>query len=273
MTQGILDRYLAQESNLLGQTILAPVLPHGRVATRLSSGAIYTFRVTGYTGWGVFQPRNAQQLQVIRDAEQWERLMYLRVLPALRCILVSPLHSGTWLAVPWSLSDARQRRLPEAFSVHYVTQGQAFDRIVARWDGQTAWWECGDGRDTQPWKANKMRDALSNLAPVPSELTPEQGIAYSIQLEKEKEARVTKEERAMRSELSHLGARFTNFEQYGSGYIVRFEDRGERHEIRVNAGLGVTSAGICLSGRDSDFDLASIVGVLRIRGRNDDDNW
>ncbi len=267
----ILDRYLAQESDLLGQTILAPVLPRGRVATKLSSGAIYTFRVSNYTGWGVFQPRNAQQLEVLRDAQQWERLMYLRVLPALRCILVSPLQYGSWLAVPWSLSDAKQKKLPEAFSVHHVLQGQTFDRIVARWDGQTAWWESCDGRDPEPWDAVDARADLQELRLPALTLTPEQRIAYLLQLEREKESRVTKEERTMRTELSHLGAQLTGFEQYGSGYIVRFTDKGERHEVRVNAGLGVTSAGICLSGRDSDFDLASIVSVMR--GRNNDNDW
>ena len=268
----LLDRYLAQEQNLLNQTILAPVQPNGRVAVKLPNGSIYTFRVKNYSGWGVFSPRNIEWLTPVREAYQWEQLMYLRSLPLLRSILISPVTSGVWLAMAWNRSDAKQRRLPEMFTVRLVEQGQALDRIAARWDGLYAWWESLDSRDPKPQIATDARIALSDMKSVPTDLTPEQAIVYSILLEKERESRVTKEERAMRSDLSHLGASLTSFESYGSGYIVCYQDGGTQHEVRVRSDFTVTSAGICLSGRDEDFDLASIVAVMRGRSYGDD-NW
>jgi hypothetical protein len=42
-----------------------------------------------------------------------------------------------------------------------------------------------------------------------------------------------------------------------------WERAGQRHVTLVNAQLCVVSAGICLSGGDQLFDLASIVGVVQ----------
>lgn len=266
----LLDRYIAQEVALQGQ-ILAPVLPHGRVAVRLPSGAIYTYQTGVYSGWGVFLLSGAERIEWLREAEQWERLKYLGVLPALRCLLIYPATGNAWLAMPWNHSDAKQRGFPEFFQLRLVAVGQALDRVVARWDGKTAWWECLDYRDPEPWDATDARADLADLKSPTLTLTPEQAIAYSLLLEREREARISKEERAMQADLAHLGAKLTGFEPSGGGFIVRFLDGAERREVRVDSALGVMSAGICLSGLDSDFDLASIVAVLRGRADGYDD--
>jgi hypothetical protein len=70
----------------------------------------------------------------------------------------------------------------------------------------------------------------------------------------------------------------------GGGKLVDFRDRddtwmvewatrdGERHvSIVTKHDLTVASSGICLSGRDRDFDLQSLVGVVERRW--EDDVW
>jgi hypothetical protein len=45
---------------------------------------------------------------------------------------------------------------------------------------------------------------------------------------------------------------------------VEWSARGERYRYRstLDPNLAVVSSGICLSGRDSDFDLTSLVSVM-----------
>ena len=55
-----------------------------------------------------------------------------------------------------------------------------------------------------------------------------------------------------------------------SQLIVEWSERGQVHRYRssINASLTVVSSGICLSGRDRDFDLTSLVSVMA-----DSDDW
>ena len=59
------------------------------------------------------------------------------------------------------------------------------------------------------------------------------------------------------------GARLIGYEISAGVLRVTWERDGQRSVTLVNAGLEVVSAGICLSGEDQRFDLASIVGVVR----------
>ena len=55
-----------------------------------------------------------------------------------------------------------------------------------------------------------------------------------------------------------------DFAELTDGYRVVYTVDGRRHASVVRKGdLAVRAAGVCLSGRDGDFDLHSLVGVLR----------
>lgn len=77
-------------------------------------------------------------------------------------------------------------------------------------------------------------------------------------------------ERRLRRALEKADAQLHSYsETTGSdgrpdGLLVEWSERGQRHRYRsvLDPGLDVVSSGICLSDRDGDFDLTSLVSVM-----------
>ena len=70
-------------------------------------------------------------------------------------------------------------------------------------------------------------------------------------------------ERCLRDALIVGGARLIGYETSAGVLRITWEHDGQRSITLVNTNLDVVSAGICLSGEDQRFDLASIIGVVR----------
>jgi hypothetical protein len=75
------------------------------------------------------------------------------------------------------------------------------------------------------------------------------------------------EEERLRRALAQGGGRLRDAADRGAYYLVEWETAdGARHTSAIAKGdLTVVSSGICLSGRDHDFDLQSLVGVVERR--------
>src|SRR5947207_6837557 len=105
---------LSKESNeLLQRDIIAPLLPGGKIRTRLG-GMIHEFKPRDeFTGWGRFRPLNEREAELLSEAMPWERGGYLELFPVLRVVLLwpdnDPSHPGMWWAIPFNESDAKQR--------------------------------------------------------------------------------------------------------------------------------------------------------------------
>src|SRR5579875_1714917 len=294
---------------LQGREILAPLLPGGRIRTRLG-GLIYDLRPRGaFVGWGHFRPLDERTAELAGAALPWERAAYLELFPLLRVVLLWPDAShgseGTWRALPYNGSDAWQRfRLdPTApLPVHLCdpTDGaERFARVLARVDGRTILY---DGPDplADPAHAEWLRDALA-AKEAPERFRP--GLAASErqalllaqmraledakgthgfevpgrersprrQRERlERSARSARLERRLRHALEKADATLLGYGETTAtdgapaGIVVEWADRSGRHRNRsvIASGLDVVSSGICLSGRDGDFDLTSLVSVM-----------
>src|SRR5262249_30026262 len=82
--------------------------------------------------------------------------------------------------------------------------------------------------------------------------------------EASEEARRSREENRLRKALAHAGAELSNFRERADVYTVTYTVDGRRHTSAVSKkDFTVRVAGICLSGQDENFDLASLVGVIR----------
>ena len=71
--------------------------------------------------------------------------------------------------------------------------------------------------------------------------------------------------------IGHAGAELRAHWERDGACVVRYAIDGHEHTSTLDpADLTIASAGVCLSGQDEQFDLASLVGVLR-QGRARDE--
>lgn len=306
---------------LLEREIIAPLLPGGRIRTRLD-GLVYEFKVQErFAGWGCFRPINEREAALVREAQPWERGAYLEQFPLLRVILLWPdlnrKRPGAWWALPFNESDARQRfsfnsgPLP-IFLCDPTNGAQAFERVLARVDDATLWF---DGLDTlaDPTHAEWLRDTattienLENFLPglaaserlallfwqirqielaAQATQTPQQTREQASQAHPRgqtrqqqrdwlrQEARRGPLERRLRHALEKADATLLSFSEIPAAdgspghLVIEWSERGQQQEQRhryrsiIDPRFGVVSSGICLSGRDRDFDLTSLVSVM-----------
>ncbi len=309
---------LSKESaELQRREIIAPLLLGGRIRTRLS-GMVHEFRLRGdFTGWGRFRPVNEREAELLSEALPWERGGYLELFPALRVILLWPdsaaKRPGTWWALPFNASDAKQRfgfqaeALP-VFLCDPTNGAERFERVIVRVDGSTLWFEGPDSL-ADPTHAEWLCDASAQVETTEDFLP---GLAASERLallywrirqvemamgpmrrqhaagERGRQNDLRQQNRQQQRQWLRQGARHNTLEAHlqhalakadatlhsfseipntdGSpGHlVVEWSEHGQmrRYRSTLDARLGVVSSGICLSGRDREFDLTSLVSVM-----------
>ena len=258
----IIDRMARDEATLRGQEFFAPLTRGGRARLRVR-GLIYELAVAGAApGWWLCRARDARQALVLGEALPWQRGEYLALWPALRLVLLESLAGDDWLALPYNPSDARQRfGLAGPLVVRLVEGGQPFERIVGRVEGQTIWYDAPDRR-ADPTQAEALRAGLAEERAMPgvAGLGPGEQAAYALLAARTTERAI---DTRLRAALTLGGARLIGYEPAGDRLRVTWERAGQRSVTLIAPDMTVVSAGVCLSGEDSRFDLASIVGVVR----------
>jgi hypothetical protein len=315
--RSLVSKLSQQSQRLLEREIIAPLLPGGKIRTRIA-GMVYEFKLKGrFAGWGRFRPLNEREAEPLGEALPWERGAYLEQFPALRVILLwpdlDPRRPATWYALPFNESDAQQRFGLEAeplpvFLCDPTNGAERFERVVARVDGETLWF---DGPDmlADPTHAEWLRDTTADTEHLETFLP---GLAASERLallfwqmrrvelalptaahqsgrpglEKrgrqlprhagqqrawiQQQARQGQVEQTLRHALARADATLHSFSEipaseHAAGYlVVEWSEQGRmrRYRSTIDPRLTVVSSGICLSGRDRDFDLTSLVNVM-----------
>lgn len=253
-------------------------------------GLLHTFAVSepaDFVGWGIWRAVNMRVARLVEPASLSQVERYLSLLPRVPLILIRRLRGQRWLAIAGNASDASQRvsslrdaRAPQV--IELVGEGDAFDRVIAGWDGVRWWFESLDVRADFA-SSERLRDALEARR-APDEvfatlrgLSPEQRSAYEIawgalvrELEAIVAARLAKTQ-------AHDRERLRRALESAGGVLERSHATPDRRrwvvEWRTSQNvkqtsvidmrdLSVVSAGLCLSGEDRKFDLESLVGVV-----------
>jgi hypothetical protein len=268
-----LEKLARAEEQFRQSEFLAPVVKGGEVRVRVA-GVVCKLRVTpgDFEGWGVFRPVSQSAAELVREPGLAERRKYLELFPLVRLVMCRR-ESGAWVALPAHRGDCRLR-IQGVVPVRFADEVQQFDIVRTRFDGGNFWFESLEpARD--PSTAAYLRQSLAavvdpNALDRPG-LTPEEKAAYAINYFELEEARrrieVEHVEERLRAALRHAGAELVDYLERRDSFRVTYEVGGQRHTSAVRKDdMTVEVAGICLSGRDRQFDLASLVGVLREAG-------
>jgi hypothetical protein len=262
-----ISRLAHVEHEFLQQEFLAPVVRRRNVSVRIA-GVVCSMAIDppGFSGWGIFLPITPRQAMLDRPATMAQRRMYLELFPRVRLIVAQKegKHVLCVPANPVELATQAEGKL----RVELVDDVESFDHVVARFDGRTFWFDRLD-ESVDPRLAAHLRRSLIELVEPKAIDRPgltlgqrwAYALAYAARL---KELPAYCNENRLRDALAHAGAVLRDFAQQGDVFRVSYDLDGERHVSTVNQNdLTVQSSGICLAGRDRDFDLASLVSVLR----------
>lgn len=262
----LLRRMTQEEQSFLESTFVAPVLKGAGVQVRVA-GIVWKFQVTprDFEGWALLKPETTRAARVVGAARLGQVRDYLRLFPALSLVLTEKRADGWW-ALAAEGSDSRFH-IDGLVPVLLPGEVQVFDTVRARWDGSRFFVE-GRNPRRSPSIAAYLREALQEGRKAEdlrkATLTPQERLAYEWQLLlREEERRDTTEER-LKAAVDHASGKFRGFVERKDAYAVTFTVDGEPHTATVRKDdLSVMLAGICLSGEDQKFDLASLVGVIR----------
>lgn len=266
----LLNQIASAEAQLQSTQFLAPCVKGGQVRTRVA-GMIYTLtpKPNQFEGWGIFQPVGDNTARLIEEADLPQIAAYLQNFQAVRFRLAHCLQGQSWLAYPINEADIRQRfNVVKPMPVHLVTEGVAFEQIIARWNGQSCWFEEVDRR-ADPTIPEALQFALRQLTPIEElqfhGMTPEMRTLYELATQQlEGFAQLQRDEKRLSKALQIGGGALNQFQDRGDYWTVDWTTADGRHHTSAIAkyDLTVVSSGICLSGRDRDFDLQSLVGVM-----------
>jgi hypothetical protein len=271
----ILNKLEAEERGFLERELLAPVLLGRPVSVRIA-GVVCALRVEAASGgsageqraegWQILRPLALDRARIVRPATLAEVRAYLRLFPAVRLIVVAR-DRRMWYALPASRGDSRFSLSAPAPMLLADAGLRPFETAIARFDGRFFYYQLRDGR-RNPALAAYLRAALAAATPPADlrkpELSAEERAAYTWAWGILEAARRDRVEVRLGDALAHAGAQLRAVLERDDVYAVTYTVGEERHTsiVRKND-LTVLTAGICLSGRDADFDLASLVGVLR----------
>ena len=264
----LLDEFAAAETEFLNQEFLAPVVRGAQVRVRMG-GVVMNLNVdpADYQGWGVFCPISHRKCILSREATIAQRCEYIKCMRRRNVILVNRIGSF-WESIPAYGSDRDEQSV---IPVRLVQNAQVFDTVSVGFDGANGWFDRVDMRG-DPKMSAWMREQLAGNVEVAElkrkGLTAAQRRAYQIKFvidtELREQLKVDRTEQRLREALGHAGADLVGYVEHRGGYRVTYSIDGTRHVSSVDQNdLTVQTAGICLSGEDQKFDLASLVGVLR----------
>ena len=274
-----LTNLIEQAATFTPSEFLAPV-PSGNDITLFSyqGNLPFFFRLRDpKPGWHIIKPISPAAAVIDREARIAEYMQYKNQMRRHLAIHIETLDENTYVAVPYNPNGTgKDWQLAEPRVVH-ITKGNRFPSpltpVVVR---QATGFLVHDAVSTPHYRDLARVRLLKELdKPEPGYVMLRDGyrVAYDIILDrvrKERE-RLEKEKRRTheQSEIGRIekmlalsGAQLLSAERARGGFVVKYRYNEAEFTVPITASGRIVSAGICLNGRDADYDLATVVGVL-----------
>lgn len=255
-----------EEDEFLRREFLAPMGAAGKVRVRLGGVVCemsVTLRPPGFTeGWAILRPRSHREAEVVREAPMADVKRYLAFFPRARLVAAS-LVGKTWLGVP-AAAPQKGIRVKGVAPIVFAPSLRMFETAVVRFDGTLFLHESSERAAMAGWLRGQLEADLPAAELRKSGLTEPERAAYAVQWKLRAEMRKPPEQRRLERALALAGAELVRYEPHADRMTVTWRVDGREHTCIVSADdLTVVSAGICLDGGDRDFDLTTLVPVLR----------
>lgn len=281
MFNALFEKIIKQENELLeGKRFFAPVLPHGKVQTKINN-LVYNFVVSNrkkFIGYGILKPSTVNNARVMKEADQIQVMEYLDLFPKQNLLLLERKDEYSFSALDVNIPKGNTISL---YTVYFCDSTcEQFDIVrCARTDGAFLFYdsvfynvELADYLKEQ-FRKKQQPDKVKF-----SGLTEAHKLGYSLcykaikQLEEEerKKRKLTKKQKVEQA-LQFGGGVLHRFIDRGSTATVEWEVNGNTYNttIKMNNTLEVVQSGVCLDGKDSDFDLKTLPFVMTERDRRD----
>ena len=264
---GLIRKIGAGENSLTKMEFVSPVFNSAVVATRVD-GMVYTFSIPRKDpGWYRIRPTSTKRAKVLGPAGPEDVERYLRCLDRVRLVLMMK-RDGVYLAIP---EKSNKFALPVNEPVPVLLFDDTvmdFDRVFARYDGANFWYERLD-RSNDLAKADHLRASMEEVED-PSKigflgLTLEEKMAYTLRFSLDKKLVEDRKKTSLKEDVEHAGGKLVRFSEKSDHYTLTYKVDGEEFSSHVSKDPRhwVISAGLCLAGNDKNFDLKSLVTVIR----------
>lgn len=266
----LIKKFGEAEKNITSgkEEFVSPVCNNTVIATSIK-GVIYTFKISKSVtpGWYSFKAYNQARAKANREAYPDEIASYLKKCINIRMITTHKV-DGVYYALPQK-DNKLNLKLDNPIPV-YLTDDTVmdFDMIVAGYDGGNLWFVSPDYKN-DPTKSNYMRESYeAMLSPDKikfSGMSFEEKRAYAFRFAVDAEIKKKLRKKGIEGSVEHAGGELISYRELNDSFSVTYKVDGQQYTSHVTKddSHNVISAGICLNGGDSDFDLASLVNVIR----------
>lgn len=257
-----------REDSIDKMEFVSPIYATREVACRLN-GIIHKLAIPKTKpGWYNIKPRDLKRARVTGEADLGDVDSYLNKLLKVRFVIVHR-EDDVFYGVPLK-NNTVGLSISQLTPIFLVNEDmvQTFDMVVTRCDGANFWYQDLDVSN-DPSKSEYLRDQLEKyLKPEKihfSGLTIEEKHAYAIRYQLDEKLRERSNEEKIKDHVEHAGGQFVRFQERRDHYSVTYTVDGSSYTSYVTKDDNhhVLTAGICLSGKDRDYDLTSLITVLR----------
>jgi len=247
---------------------ISPVFNTRVVATSVK-GLTYKFSISRKLepGWYLFQAYNQKRAKVSREANPEEIGAYLKKCISIRMVVTHRV-DNMYYALPQKqnkLNLSYDNPVPVLLPEDGIMD---FDMIVAGFDGGNLWFESPDYKN-DPTKSQYMRESFeAMLSPEKihfSGLSFEEKKSYALRFAIDEEVKKKMKKKGIEGAIEHAGGELVSYRELKNSFSVTYKVDGSSYTSTVtkDPAHNVITAGLCLNGHDKEFDLASLVGVIR----------